>query len=50
LSVDRVTAARTDRLNREYSRGDGTTLIKRHDPPVNVVRGYGWTMLEGMDR
>jgi len=20
-------------------------LIKRHDPPVNVVGGYGWTML-----
>jgi hypothetical protein len=40
LSVDRVTAARIDRLNREYSRGDNTTLIKRHHPPVNLVGGY----------
>ncbi len=39
-----------DRLNGEYSCGDGATLIKRHDPPVHVVGGCGWTMLEGMDR
>jgi hypothetical protein len=40
LPVDRVTAARINRLNREYSRGDSTTLIKRHHPPVNIVGGY----------
>lgn len=40
LPVDRVTAARIDRVNREYSRGDNTTLIKRHHPPVNIVGGY----------
>jgi hypothetical protein len=40
LSVDRVMAARIDRLNREYSRGDSTTLIKRHHPPANIVGGY----------
>jgi hypothetical protein len=40
LPVDRVTAARIDRVNRDYSRGDRTTLIKRHHPPVNVVGGY----------
>jgi hypothetical protein len=40
LPVDRVTAARINRLNREYSRRDSTTLIKRHHPPVNIVGGY----------
>jgi hypothetical protein len=40
LSVDRVTAARIDRLNREYSCHDSTTLIKRHHSPVNIVGGY----------
>jgi hypothetical protein len=40
LPVDRVTAARIDRVNREYSRGDSTKLIKRRDPPVNIVGGY----------
>jgi hypothetical protein len=40
LSIDRVTAARIDRVNREYSRGDNTTLIKRHHPPVNPHRHH----------
>ena len=40
VSVDRVTAARIDRLNRGYARADSTTLIKRHHPPVNIVGGY----------
>jgi len=40
LSIDRVTAARIDRVNREYSRGDRITSIKRHHPPVNIVGGY----------
>jgi hypothetical protein len=40
LPVDRVTAARTDRVNREYWRDDSTTLIKRHHPPVNLVGGH----------
>jgi hypothetical protein len=35
-----VAAARIDRLNRKYSRGGNTTLIKRHHPPVNIVGGY----------
>ena len=40
LPVDRATAARFDRLNREYWRDDNTTLIKRHHPPVNLVGGH----------
>jgi hypothetical protein len=37
LPADRVTSALIDRLNREYLRGDSTTLIKRHHPPVNIL-------------
>ena len=40
LSIDRVAAARIDRANREYSRGNSTTLIKRRHPPVNIIGGY----------
>jgi hypothetical protein len=40
LSLDRLTAARIHRLNREYWRDDSATLIKRRQPPVNIVGGY----------
>jgi hypothetical protein len=40
LPVDRVRAARIDRVNREYWRDDSNTLIKRRHPPVNIVGGY----------
>jgi hypothetical protein len=49
LPVDRVTAARIDRVNRKYSRGDNTTLIKRHDPPVNIVGGYRFPDVPNID-
>jgi hypothetical protein len=39
LPLDRVTAARIDRVNREYWVDDSATLIKRRHPPINVVRG-----------
>jgi hypothetical protein len=35
-----VRAARIDRVNREYWRDDSATLIKRRQPPVNIVGGY----------
>ena len=40
LPLDRVRAARIDRVNREYWRDDSATLIKRRQPPVNIVGGY----------
>ena len=40
LPLDRMTAARIDRVNREYWRDDSATLIKRRQPPVNIVGGY----------
>ena len=40
LPVDRVTAARIDRVNREYARDDSTTLFKRNDAPLNILGGH----------
>ena len=35
-------AARIDRVNREYWRDDSATLIKRRQPPINLVGGHGF--------
>jgi hypothetical protein len=42
ISIDKATAARVDRTNRDYARDDTRTLIKRSHPPINVRGGYKW--------
>jgi hypothetical protein len=40
LPIDKATAARVDRLNREYWQDDTATLIKRDGAPVNIIGGF----------
>jgi hypothetical protein len=40
--IDKATAARVGRANRDYARDDTRTLIKRGRPPLNVRGGYKW--------
>lgn len=42
IPVDKTTAARIDRNNRDYAGDDRSTLIKRSHPPINVQGGHKW--------
>jgi hypothetical protein len=42
IPIDKTTAARVERTNRDYARGDTRTLIKRSHLPINVQGGYKW--------
>jgi hypothetical protein len=41
LPLDLATASRVDRINRGFAaEAAGSALIRRHDPPINVLAGY----------
>jgi hypothetical protein len=41
LPIDKATAARVDRNNREFSRDAASAaLMQRHYPPINLIGGY----------
>jgi hypothetical protein len=42
IPIDKTTAARVDRNNRDYAGDDRSTLIKRSHPPINVQGGHKW--------